>query len=92
MATIAPTAFPRVSPSSLMRHGGNWLAMARNYLQRKAHDGERLTWDSQAEVRGLTVSDIEEMASEIASAAINEDRAERARVASRETNAEASNS
>lgn len=73
-------SFVRVTPPSfLVRQGGHWLGSARNFLQRKAFDGDRLTWGSQREVRGLTVSDIEEMASEIASAAINQDRADRAR-------------
>lgn len=63
-----------VNPYDLMRAGGRWLATAREYLQRRAMRGEDLTWGSDEEVRGLTVRDIELMAAEIATSAINDDR------------------
>lgn len=68
------TTEKRVNPYDLMRRGGSWLAQARDYLQRRAMGGDSLTWGSEQEVRGLTVRDIETMASEIAAIAINDDR------------------
>lgn len=63
-----------VSPFELQKAGGSWLAAARSMLQRRAIHGDRLTWGSADEVKGLCVLDIEEMAAQIAAAAINDDR------------------
>ena len=61
-----------VMAHNLMKTGGAWLGAARSFLQRKAINGERLTWGSNAPVIGLTVQDIEQMAAFVAEAAINE--------------------
>lgn len=60
-----------ISALALAARGGEWLGAARNYLQWNAMNGDNLTWNSDDEVRGLTVRKIEEMASQIAAAAIN---------------------
>ena len=64
----------RVTPFELKRSGGAHLGAARSFLQRRVIGGDRLTWGSGEEVKGLCVLDIEEMAAEIAAAAINDDR------------------
>lgn len=64
----------RVTPFELQKAGGSWLGQARSFLQRRAIHGDHLIWGSAAEVKGLCVLDIEEMAAEIAAAAINDDR------------------
>ena len=61
-----------VNMFELMRKGGKWLASARNVLQCKARNGDRLIWGSHDLVVGLTVRDIEEMAACVAASAINE--------------------
>jgi hypothetical protein len=58
--------------TELRNTGGSWLGTAREFLQCHAFDGDRLIWGSQTEVRGLTVKDIEDMAVQIATAAIIE--------------------
>jgi hypothetical protein len=62
-----------------LRSGGDYLGVARSFLQRRAIGGDRITWGTSDLVTGLTARDIEDMALEIAAAAILQDRAERLR-------------
>jgi hypothetical protein len=50
-------------------NGGPWLGAAREVLQRKAKNGDWLTWGSHEVVEGLTVRDVEELAHVVARAA-----------------------
>lgn len=58
----------------LRKTGGNWLGRAREWIQRKAFNGEHVTWGSSdvLKLKHLTVQDIELFAAEIAADAINE--------------------
>jgi hypothetical protein len=56
-----------------LRGGGEWLGNARNWLLWHKDPHGRLTWGSDDEVR-MTVKEIEELASEAAAGAINEER------------------
>lgn len=64
---------PRVHAHDLQKKGGSHLAACREFVQRKAMNGERVIWGSIEPVT-LAMRDIEEMASEIAAAALNEER------------------
>lgn len=64
---------PRVHAHDLQKQGGTHLAACREFVQRKAMNGERVIWGSVEPVT-LTMRDIEEMASEIAAASLNEER------------------
>lgn len=66
----------RVYGYDLHKQGGNHLAAAREYLQCNIRGGDSCTWGSN-QILHMTVAQIEEMASEIAAAAINEDRKNR---------------
>lgn len=54
--------------------GGSWLGEVRNWIQRKAFNGETVTWGSNdyLKLKPLTVSDLELLACNIASASITE--------------------
>lgn len=58
----------------LMKEGGEWLGVARNWIQRKFKNGERVMWGSTDRLDGvgLCVRDIEQLASYISESAINE--------------------
>lgn len=70
-----------ISSHELMNRGGPWVAQAREYLLWKVPNADRLTWSSRTDQVTLTVYQIEELASWVAAAAINEDRQENARTA-----------
>jgi len=56
-----------------MSTGGEWLAEAREQIIHKFVNGDSVTWGSQDVLKGqLTVKDFEEIAAEIAFAAIKE--------------------
>jgi hypothetical protein len=61
----------KVEAHILMRSGGKWLGAARSYLQWHVPRGDSVTWASNDTVT-MTVKQIEEMASEIAAAALND--------------------
>jgi hypothetical protein len=58
----------------VMAEGGRWLGATREYLQTHAMHGDSLEWGSSDAVKGLTVSEIEELVAD----AIAADRNERA--------------
>jgi hypothetical protein len=62
------------SQGLLMKGGGNWLGTVRNWIQRKAYNGETVTWGSHdyLKLKELTVSDLEQLAALIAANAIRE--------------------
>lgn len=61
----------RYSPSDLLRKGGEWLGAARSWIQRKAVNGERVTWGSNDVLEmSVTVSQIEDLAADVASMAM----------------------
>lgn len=62
------------SQDLLMKGGGKWLGNVRNWMQRKAHNGENVTWGSNEylKLKELTVSDMEQLATQIAASAIKE--------------------
>jgi hypothetical protein len=62
----------------LQRHGGTWLATARQWLQSSVMNGDRVRWNS-GDIIHMTVMQFEEAASHIAAAAINDDRRMQAR-------------
>jgi hypothetical protein len=72
----------RILAHQLGKKGGAWLGAARSYLQWHVPGGDQVTWGSEQSVH-ITIRQIEQMASEIAAAAINEDRQEQAREALR---------
>ena len=57
----------------VLRKGSKWLAAAREYLLTHAYNADHLQWNSDDEVKGLTVSDIEQLVAD----AIAVDRNER---------------
>lgn len=75
--TPAPTgqqqeAGARVDPLQLRREGGAWLGAARSWLQWHTRNGDRVTWGSTDAVdKTFTVRDVEELAAEVAAAAMN---------------------
>ena len=57
----------------LRKRGGKWLGAARSWLQWHTRNGEHVTWGSMDLVEhSFTVRDVEELASEVAAAAIRE--------------------
>lgn len=58
----------------LRNKGGTWLGTVREWMQRKFSNGERVTWGSRDILEGkiMTVSDYEELAQQIAAAAIRD--------------------
>jgi len=57
----------------LMKKGGSWLGTIRNWIQCKFNNGEHVTWGSKDYLTGsFTVRELEDLASRIAAAAINE--------------------
>ena len=63
-----------VTGLSLLDTGGDWLGVARNWIQCNFHNGDSVTWGSGDILKGreLNVRDIETLAARIAAAAINE--------------------
>ena len=63
----------KVIPVELMRQGGKWLGAARTWIQWHCVNGEQVIWGSHDELKPtLTVKDVEELAADVAAAAINE--------------------
>lgn len=63
----------RISAHALMERGGEWLGVARNWIKWNCRNGERVTWGStDALERSFTVADVEQLASQVAAAAMNE--------------------
>jgi hypothetical protein len=57
-----------------LEHGGKWLAAARSWLQHHTNNGDRVTWGSnEALSPPLTVRMVEEMAKDVAVAAVYEE-------------------
>lgn len=59
----------------LQKHGGDWLATARGFIQSNFVNGSDVTWGSFDQLRprgGLNVYDIESLAAQVAATAINE--------------------
>ena len=54
-----------------LKNGGQWIGAARNWLLWHKPGGSRLTWSSGDEVR-MTVKEIEELALDVAVAALTE--------------------
>lgn len=56
------------------RQGGSWLGTVREWIQRKAFNGETVNWESNdyLKLKPLTVSDLEMLACGIAAASISE--------------------
>ena len=59
------------APSELLRRGGEWLGAARDWIKRKARNGESVTWGSHDVLEGsFTVESIESLAAHVASIAM----------------------
>ena len=59
------------SSSELQKQGGEWLVAARNWIKWHRRNGERVTWGSHDVLDpAMTVADVEDLASEVAAAAI----------------------
>jgi hypothetical protein len=57
--------------SDLLREGGPWLGAARSWLRRHKCNGSSVTWGSDEELRPpFTVREIEELAADVAAAAM----------------------
>lgn len=59
----------------LMKEGGDWLGVVRDWIQCRCVNGSDVTWGSDDTLRpngGITVRDLEGLASRVAAAAINE--------------------
>ena len=56
-----------------LERGGEWLAEARGWMQRKIQGGDRLTWSSNQPVT-VVFCDLEDFAKTVAVAAIAEER------------------
>ena len=55
--------------------GGTWLGSVRDWIQRKAINGETVSWNSNDQLTfrdGITVADLELLAAVIAADALNE--------------------
>lgn len=61
----------KVQPFELAKKGGEWLAAVRKYLQSHIKGGDTVCWGSST-ILSITAKQVEEMASYIAAAAINE--------------------
>jgi len=59
---------------NLLHSGGRWLGVAREWMKRKAFDGESVTWgtDESLNLRTLHVVDIEQFSADIAHATLEE--------------------
>lgn len=58
-----------------LRDGGLWIGAARNWIQWKCRNGSRVTWGSNDELdKRMTVRDVEDLALEVAAAAIEQYR------------------
>lgn len=66
----------KITLDELLKSGGEWLEEMRSWIQRKARNGEKVTWGSSEflELPPLTVFDMEMLAHFIALQAINWDR------------------
>lgn len=61
----------KVTAFDLMKRGGEWLGAARSWLQRHARNGDRVTWGSDDTIEHrFSVREIEDMAAEVAAAAM----------------------
>lgn len=61
----------RVTAGELLRLGGEWLGAARSWIQRKARNGEHVTWGSDDTLEAtFSVRDIEELAADAAAIAM----------------------
>jgi hypothetical protein len=77
LARSADSAVRRVFPHDLMQQGGEWLAAARRWLQWHTKNGEHVHWGSHDEIQPtMTVKMVEELAADVAAAAINAERDE----------------
>lgn len=57
----------------LMKLGGKWLGAARTWLQWHTINGDRVTWNSGDEIQPtMTVRMVEELAADVAAAAMNQ--------------------
>lgn len=55
----------------LLRHGGEWLGIARSWMQHAARNGERVTWGSGDALEGVfTVQQIESLVADVAASAM----------------------
>lgn len=65
---------PYVWSHALARTGGEWLGVARRWMQTRFKNGEDVTWGSNDLLTGrsVTVADLEELAAHVAAAALNE--------------------
>lgn len=62
-----------VDYTELLKRGGEWLGVARDWMQRNCRNGSRVTWgstDVQLEYR-FTPADVEEIAARAVAAYIN---------------------
>lgn len=61
----------RVRGSDLLRQGGEWLGTARNWLKWHKRNGDQVTWGSNDVLEGpFTVREVEELAADVAAAAM----------------------
>lgn len=82
LAAILVEGRVRVNSSELKRQGGEWLGAARSWLQWHRRNGDSVAWGSTDVLEPpFTVADVEDLASEVASAAMRpqptEERIER---------------
>jgi hypothetical protein len=68
---VSTEADDRPDEYELMRRGGEWLGVARNWIQWNCRNGESVTWGSRDVLeRSFTVADIEQIAAKVAASAM----------------------
>jgi hypothetical protein len=56
----------------LQQKGGSWLGAARSWIKWNVVRGDSVQWGSDDPVLGLTVRKLEDLAAEVAAAALND--------------------
>jgi endonuclease/exonuclease/phosphatase family metal-dependent hydrolase len=62
----------RIDVFQLRKQGGAWLGAARHWVQWNVAGGDQITWSSNTPLRSVTMREVEELASEVAAAEMNE--------------------
>jgi hypothetical protein len=74
-----------VNVFELKMRGGAWLSAARNWLQWNTRNGDEVIWGSDAVLQpALTVAQVEDLAAQVAAAALNEEWAQPALLSTEE--------
>lgn len=74
---VPPVILPKRNhiddPFELMKTGGMWLGTIRTYIQHNFIDGDRLTWNSEEELRPhITMKQLQEIAAHVAASVYKE--------------------